>query len=72
MFSDHSSLVSSFVLEGLFNNFISRQDYKPKWTPIEPAVLYLDSNTDARPGMRGGHQMCIDTVTGKDYYPVMN
>ncbi|XP_064633309.1 muskelin-like [Lineus longissimus] len=60
-------LIEKACSEGLFNNFISQQDYKPKWTPIEPAVLCLDSNTDARPGMRGGHQMCIDTVTETVY-----
>ena len=24
----------------------------------------IESSTDNRPGMRGGHQMCVDVLTG--------
>lgn len=54
--------------EGLFEQYISQQDYKPKWTPIMPVSGSNSKNcSDARPGMRGGHQMCIDVYTETIY-----
>lgn len=54
--------------DGMFDQYISQQDYKPKWTPIEP-VSGSNSETcpESRPGMRGGHQMCIDVYTETIY-----
>ncbi|KAK7101686.1 muskelin-like [Littorina saxatilis] len=46
--------------EGLFDQYISQQDYKPIWTPIQPVSNNKEPHSDTRPGMRGGHQMCID------------
>lgn len=42
--------------DGLFSEFIGQHQSKPLWTPILPAP-----GAD-RPGMRGGHQMCFDSV----------
>ncbi|GFO15470.1 muskelin [Plakobranchus ocellatus] len=54
--------------EGMFDQYISQQEYKPEWTPIEPVnAKKPDSSSDARPGMRGGHQMCIDVLTETIY-----
>jgi len=41
---------------GLFREYIGQHEYRPLWLPIVPAA-----GTD-RPGMRGGHQMCLDPV----------
>uniref|UniRef100_T1J0F1 Muskelin N-terminal domain-containing protein n=1 Tax=Strigamia maritima TaxID=126957 RepID=T1J0F1_STRMM len=58
------ALVEKAVFDGLFNHYISQQDYKPKWTPIIPPIK---EGTENRPGMRGGHQMCIDVNTETIY-----
>nr|CAD7399137.1 unnamed protein product [Timema cristinae] len=46
---------------GLFNTFIGEQEYRPVWRPIQPC------ETDVQPGMRGGHQMCMDPYTETIY-----
>nr|CAD7593235.1 unnamed protein product [Timema genevievae] len=46
---------------GLFNTFIGEQEYRPVWRPIQPC------KTDVQPGMRGGHQMCMDPYTETIY-----
>ncbi|CAB4006393.1 muskelin isoform X2 [Paramuricea clavata] len=52
-------IIENAAQDGLFSDYISTQDYKAKWTPITTTVS--DINSDAcQPGMRGGHQMCID------------
>lgn len=53
-------LIEGACQEGLFNSYISLQDYKPRWTAIEPVHK---GSSEVRPGMRGGHQMCIDIHT---------
>eukprot|EP00842_Homolaphlyctis_polyrhiza_P000688 jgi/Hompol1/161/HPOL_002138-RA len=46
----------------LFDDYISGCTYKPLWKKIQP------QDADApTPGMRGGHQMCIDTDRGIIY-----
>ncbi|XP_012567064.2 muskelin isoform X1 [Hydra vulgaris] len=43
----------------LFNEYISTQSYQPKWTALKS--LNRDGvEVCEQPGMRGGHQMCID------------
>jgi len=42
---------------GLFNQYIEKQEYRPVWRPIQPA------DSEIQPGMRGGHQMCMDPYT---------
>ena len=48
-----------FVTDKLFSNYIDDQDYQANWSPVS----YLDESH--KPGMRGGHQMCIDHLHGK-------
>ncbi|XP_060569193.1 muskelin-like [Ruditapes philippinarum] len=59
-------LITKACEEGLFEQYISDQDYKPKWTAIEPVSSGSES-TDCRPGMRGGHQMALDIHTESLY-----
>lgn len=49
--------------QNLFQDYFTRQDYKASWNLICPD----DVNTTLRPGMRGGHQMCIDPYTETIY-----
>lgn len=48
-----------FLTDGMLNNYISKLDYKPLWTNIV--------SERPRPGMRGGHQMFLDTYTDTIY-----
>ncbi|XP_049964033.1 muskelin isoform X1 [Schistocerca serialis cubense] len=45
----------------LFSHYIKQQEYKPVWQPIQPA------DSESQPGMRGGHQMCMDPFTETIY-----
>lgn len=54
-------IVEQAANEGLFNHYISKQDYKPRWNAIVPLTKGSSDATNNRPGMRGGHQMCMDT-----------
>uniref|UniRef100_A0A670Z2Y5 Muskelin 1 n=1 Tax=Pseudonaja textilis TaxID=8673 RepID=A0A670Z2Y5_PSETE len=56
----------SFQTDGLFNQYISQQEYKPRWGQIIPKSTKGDGE-DSRPGMRGGHQMVIDVQTETVY-----
>lgn len=49
------------LLGSLLDHFIGQQEYKPVWCPIIP------DDSEVRPGMRGGHQMCIDPYTETVY-----
>ncbi|XP_068045487.1 muskelin isoform X3 [Anomalospiza imberbis] len=53
-------------IDGLFNQYISQQEYKPRWGQIIPKSTKGDGE-DSRPGMRGGHQMVIDVQTETVY-----
>lgn len=50
------------MLDGLFDEYITNKDYTPCWEQLEP----LD-NSQIQPGVRGGHQMCIDPYTSTVY-----
>lgn len=50
-FVESEKLLERAAREGLFNSYLRRQAYIPKWTSLSPRSV--------RPGMRGGHQMCI-------------
>lgn len=59
---DYSScerILERVMQEGLFASFISKQTYQAEWSLMSPLV-----DDDGRPGMRGGHQMCIDPEAG--------
>ncbi|ELK38618.1 Muskelin [Myotis davidii] len=59
-------LIEKAVNDGLFNQYISQQEYKPRWSQIIPKSTKGDGE-DNRPGMRGGHQMVIDVQTETVY-----
>ncbi|XP_077399462.1 muskelin isoform X2 [Vanacampus margaritifer] len=59
-------LIDKAVRDGLFNQYISQQEYKPRWSQIIPKCNKGDGD-DNRPGMRGGHQMVIDVQTETVY-----
>lgn len=59
-FEETEKLVEYFVNEGLFDAYLSRQDYKATWTQ-------QTSSSDQRPGMRGGHQLIVDSNNSKMY-----
>lgn len=50
-------LLVTAVEDGCFNNYLKQLHFKIKWTPLIPSI---PSDKEERPGMRGGHQMCID------------
>ncbi|XP_077487639.1 muskelin 1 isoform X1 [Amblyomma americanum] len=53
-------LLEKAANEGVFNEYLKNEEYRPKWTPILCSDKPEGKN---RPGMRGGHQMCIDVQT---------
>ncbi|RWS30108.1 muskelin-like protein [Leptotrombidium deliense] len=60
-FKASEELLEETASKGLFDDYIRKQTYKPKWFSIVP----LSNNI--RPGMRGGHQMCIDPYSETVY-----
>lgn len=52
--------------QNMFHDFIAQQDYKACWNPIYSEMLPFN-DVSVRPGMRGGHQMCIDPLTQTIY-----
>lgn len=48
-------------IDGLMDEYLSNQDYKATWSLHEP------NNSEKRPGMRGGHQLVIDSNSGTMY-----
>ncbi|XP_072181671.1 muskelin-like [Diadema setosum] len=57
-------IMDTALRDGLFCFYISNQDYKPLWRLISPLTMAED---ETRPGMRGGHQMCMDINTEMIY-----
>ncbi|XKL65489.1 hypothetical protein PGB90_008909 [Kerria lacca] len=43
------------IKNGYVDAYITKQEYRPQWKLIK--------NEETRPGMRGGHQMCFDSVS---------
>lgn len=60
-FAECEKLLEEVSEEGLFDSYLRRQQYVPSWTPIIP---YTKTE---RPGMRGGHQMCMDPLAETIY-----
>lgn len=54
-FENGEALLQKSAENGVFTNYLSYQEYKPKWSHLIPPI-----SEGNRPGMRGGHQMCID------------
>jgi len=63
-------IMGEAVASGALNGFLNKQDYIPEWSPVpersaenvaESVSEISAAVTDGqRPGMRGGHQMCLD------------
>jgi hypothetical protein len=51
------SLMKQAAEDGYLEGFVSQQPIQAKWIPITPT-------SEERPGMRGGHQMCVDSSRG--------
>lgn len=49
--------------DGYFQNYVNNQEYTPYWQPVSP----VNTDPDTKPGMRGGHQMCVDPYTETIY-----
>jgi len=49
---------------GLFDSYLNSQECKPIWKLINPVTEVANQ---LRPGMRGGHQMCMDVLTETIY-----
>eukprot|EP01137_Pigoraptor_chileana_P006051 Opistho-2@49948 len=59
-------ILTSAAKEGLFSEHIADCKYTPLWQRLSP--LNRDGQASAEaPGMRGGHQMCIDVEGGIVY-----
>ena len=59
-FEQAETIIHQAANENLFNEYIYNQAYVPKWMPI----IALNENgmeSMNQPGMRGGHQMVLDT-----------
>lgn len=54
--------IAEAAQNGYFDDYISSCEYTPAWRRIESTSR--DGDT---PGMRGGHQMCIDSEAGRIY-----
>ncbi|KAJ3154115.1 Muskelin 1, intracellular mediator containing kelch motif [Geranomyces michiganensis] len=61
-FATAEDLISRAADRNLFQDYISECSYKPVWKKISPRGPDEES-----PCMRGGHQMAIDTESGKVY-----
>ncbi|XP_022109692.1 muskelin-like [Acanthaster planci] len=57
-------IIERAAQEGHFEEYISMQDYQPQWRLL---CQYGPTEDDAKPGKRGGHQMCIDVDTETVY-----
>eukprot|EP00127_Corallochytrium_limacisporum_P006525 Clim_evm56s229 gene=Clim_evmTU56s229 len=56
-------ILETCAREGVFSDFISESSYYPRWRLITPnGPDGGAAQQDARPRMRGGHQMCVDTI----------
>ncbi|XP_042910813.1 muskelin isoform X2 [Parasteatoda tepidariorum] len=59
-------LLISAVHDGCLDNYLDQQTHKAKWVPIIPEPK-IPETEGSKPGMRGGHQMCIDVHTENIY-----
>ncbi|KAK3912329.1 Muskelin [Frankliniella fusca] len=64
-FQGTEDFMSEAVSCGMFNAYIGQQEYIPEWilmhAPQHPDVTNSsEAKRECRPGMRGGHQMCLD------------
>uniref|UniRef100_A0A8D8HNA7 Muskelin n=2 Tax=Culex pipiens TaxID=7175 RepID=A0A8D8HNA7_CULPI len=60
-FKRTEQILVDFIDNGLMDDYLSRQEYKPQWS------LQLTPEQEPRPGRRGGHQLIIDPLTSTIY-----
>nr|XP_040229116.2 muskelin isoform X1 [Anopheles coluzzii] len=60
-FKKTEEMLVGFIENGLMDNYLERQEYKPQWS------LQLTPENEPRPGRRGGHQLIIDPMTSTIY-----
>uniref|UniRef100_A0A182PSZ4 F5/8 type C domain-containing protein n=1 Tax=Anopheles epiroticus TaxID=199890 RepID=A0A182PSZ4_9DIPT len=60
-FKKTEEMLVEFIENGLMDNYLERQEYKPQWS------LQLTPENEPRPGRRGGHQLIIDPMTSTIY-----
>ncbi|XP_049295999.1 muskelin isoform X2 [Anopheles funestus] len=60
-FKKTEEMLMEFIENGLMDNYLERQEYKPQWN------LQLTPENEPRPGRRGGHQLIIDPQTSTIY-----
>ncbi|XP_073998988.1 muskelin 1 isoform X2 [Rhodnius prolixus] len=58
-YSNVEEFMDKAIEDGLLNSYVSKQHYKPTWRNINVPK--------PRPGMRGGHQMCLDSYSETIY-----
>lgn len=61
-FSSAEEILVQAGTRGLFSEYITEFAYTPLWRRISALATPAAGST---PAMRGGHQMCIDTVDGR-------
>lgn len=64
-FQSTEDFMSEAVSCGMFSSYLAQQEYIPEWVLMQApqlpeAPIAADTKAECRPGMRGGHQMCLD------------
>jgi hypothetical protein len=54
------AIVQQAAEDGYLDQYVRQQPVQAKWSPVKPT-------SEEKPGMRGGHQMCMDTERGLLY-----
>lgn len=60
-FQKTENFIEKCVSDGLMDGYLAGQDYKATW------MLQETINSEKRPGMRGGHQLIIDSANSVMY-----
>lgn len=60
-FQKTENFVEKAITDGMVDTYLTNQDYKASWSLQETV------SSEKRPGMRGGHQLIIDSSNGVMY-----
>ncbi len=58
-FKEAEKLICQAACDGLLEEYLSKRPYKAVWKSLKPQYA-----TEESPGMRGGHQMVLDSASG--------
>ncbi|XP_076804346.1 muskelin-like isoform X1 [Clavelina lepadiformis] len=58
-FEKSEVIIKKLIADDIFRHYIHQNNYKPHWQPV---TLKKTGSIVQKPGMRGGHQMCMDHV----------